>query len=84
MLRDAFVAGIIVLVVGVVLIPVSQLPKTEIRDRNVGKQTLPISNGETSFGTSLELNTRYHLAISARAIPFSALSSQRRIANLVL
>jgi len=39
MLRDAFVAGIIVLVVGVVLIPLSQLPKTEIRDRNVGKQT---------------------------------------------
>jgi hypothetical protein len=63
MLRDAFVAGIIVLVVGVVLIPVSQLPTTEIRDRNVGKQILPIPNGETSFGTSLESNTRYHLAI---------------------
>jgi hypothetical protein len=65
MLRDAFVAGIIVLVVGVVLIPVSQLPKTEIRDRNVGKQTLPIPNGETSFGTSLESNTRHHLAIKS-------------------
>ena len=63
MLRDAFVAGVIVLVVGVVMIPVSQLPKTEIRDRNVEKQTLPIPNGDTSFGTSLESNTRYHLAI---------------------
>jgi len=63
MLRDAFVAGIIVLIVGVVLLPVSQLPKTEIRDRNVEKQTLPILSGGTSFGTSLESNTRYHLAI---------------------
>jgi hypothetical protein len=68
MLRDAFVAGIIVLVVGVVLIPVSQLPKSEIRDRNVGKQTLPIPNGETSFGTSLESNTRYHLAIKGELV----------------
>jgi hypothetical protein len=63
MLRDGFVAGMIVLVVGLVLIPVSQLPETEIRDRYVGKQTLPVPNGETSFGTSLESNTRYHLAI---------------------
>jgi len=63
MLRDAFVAGIVVLLVGVVLIPVSQLPKTEIRDRLVGKQTVQIPNGDRSFEISLELNTQYHLAI---------------------
>jgi len=63
MLRDAFVAGIIVLVVGVVLIPVSQLPKTEIRDRYVGKQTVLVPYGETSFEVGLESNTLYHLSI---------------------
>jgi len=63
MLRDAFVAGIIVLVVGVVLIPLSQILKTEIGDRYVGKQTVLIPNGETSFNVSLESNTLYHLAI---------------------
>jgi len=63
MLRDAFVAGIVVLLVGVVLIPVSQLPKTEIRDRFVGKRTVQIPNGDRSFGISLESNTQYHLAI---------------------
>jgi len=68
MLRDAFAAGIIVLVVGVVLIPVSQLPKSEIRDRYVGKQTVLIPNRETSFNVSLESNTLYYLAIKGGLI----------------
>lgn len=63
MLRDAFVAGIIVLVVGVALIPASLWPKTEIRDRLVGKQIVHIPNGERSFEISLESNTPYHLSI---------------------
>ena len=63
MQRDALVAGIIVLIVGVLLIPVSQLPKTEIKNRHVGNQTVQIPYGETSFGISLESNTPYHLSI---------------------
>ena len=63
MQRDAFVPGIIVLLVGVVLIPVSQLPKTEIRDRHVGKQTVQIPYMETSFEIDLQANTFYALSI---------------------
>ncbi len=68
MLRDAFFAGIIVLVVGVVLIPISQLPKTEIRDRRVVDQIVQIPQGETSFDANLEANTLYHLSIKGGLI----------------
>lgn len=63
MQRDAFIPGIIVLLIGVALIPVSQVPQTEIRERQIGKQTLPIPSGETSFGLDLEANTPYALSI---------------------
>jgi hypothetical protein len=63
MQRDAFIPGIIVLLIGVALIPVSQVPQTEIRERQVGKQTLPIPSGETSFGLDLQANTQYALSI---------------------
>ncbi len=63
MQRDAFIPGIIVLLIGVALIPVSQVPQTEIRERQIGKQTLPIPSGETSFGLDLEANTSYALSI---------------------
>ena len=63
MQRDAFIPGIIVLLIGVALIPVSQVPQTEIRERQVGKQTLPIPSGETSFGLDLQADTPYALAI---------------------
>lgn len=61
--RDAFIPGIIVLLIGVALIPVSQVPQTEIRERQLGKQTLPIPSGETSFGADLQANTPYALSI---------------------
>lgn len=63
MQRDAFIPGIIVLLIGVALIPVSQMSQTEIRERQVGKQILPIPSGETSFGLDLQANTRYALSI---------------------
>lgn len=68
MQRDAFFAGIVVLVVGVVLIPISQLPKTEIRDRRVVDQIVQIPQGEMSFGANLESNTLYHLSIKGGLI----------------
>ncbi len=63
MQKDAFVVAIVVLIVGIILIPISQLPKTEVRDRLFEKQTVPIPAGETSFEASLESNTRYQLSI---------------------
>lgn len=63
MQRDVFIAAIIVVLIGIMLIPISQLPKTEIRDRLVGRQIVQILDGETSFEISLESNTRYQLAI---------------------
>jgi hypothetical protein len=66
--RDAFFAGIIVLLVGVALIPISQLPKTEIRDRRVVDQIVQIPQGEMSFEVDLESNTLYHLSIKGGLI----------------
>jgi len=66
--RDAFFAGIIVLLVGAVLIPISQLPKTEIRDRRVVDQIVQIPQGETSFDANLESHTLYHLSIKGGLI----------------
>ena len=63
MQKDVFIAAIIVVLIGIMLIPVSQLPKTEIRDRLVGKQIVQIPDGETSFGIGLESNTQYQLSI---------------------
>ena len=63
MQRDVFIVAIIVVLIGIMLIPVSQLPRTEIRDRLVGKQTLQIPDGKTSFEISLESDTRYQLSI---------------------
>jgi hypothetical protein len=63
MQKDAFVVAIVVLFIGIMLIPISQLPKTEIRDRLVEKQTVQIPVGETTFEVSLESDTRYQLAV---------------------
>lgn len=63
MQRDVFIAAIIVALIGIMLIPISQLPKTEIKDRLEGKRIVQIPDGETSFGISLESNTQYQLAI---------------------
>ncbi len=63
MYRNAFVPGVVVLLIGVALIPVSQVPQTEIRERQVGKQIVTIPSGETSFGLDLQANTPYALAI---------------------
>ena len=63
MQKDAFVVAIIVLFIGIMLIPISQLPKTEIRDRLVEKQTVQIPAGETSFEVSLKSDTRYQLSV---------------------
>jgi len=66
--RDVFIVAIIVVLIGIMLIPVSQMPRTEIRDRLVGKQTLQIPDGETSFGISLESSTRYQLSIKGNLV----------------
>ncbi len=68
MQRDAFIAGIIVVIIGIMLIPISQLPKTEFRDRLVGKQIAQIPDGETSFEISLESSTRYQLSIKGSLV----------------
>jgi hypothetical protein len=68
MQRDAFFAGIIVLVVGVLLIPISQLPKTEIRDRRVVDKIVQIPQGEMSFEVDLQTNKLYHLKIKGDLI----------------
>lgn len=53
------------------LIPISQLPKTEIRDRLVEKETVQIPVGETSFEVSLESDTRYQLAVKGGIVTLS-------------
>lgn len=63
MQRDVFIVAIVVLCVGIVLIPISQLTQTEIRDHLGPKQTIPILSGETSFIASLESSTRYQLFV---------------------
>ncbi len=62
MQKDAFAVALVVLFIGIMLIPISQLTKTEIRDRLGEKQTEQIPLGETSFEVSLESDTRYQLA----------------------
>ncbi|UCG37071.1 MAG: hypothetical protein JSV64_02005 [Candidatus Bathyarchaeota archaeon] len=71
MQRDAFVVALVVLFIGVMLIPISQLPKTEVRDRLVEKQTLPILAGEAAFEVSLQSDTRYQLAVKGDLITLS-------------
>lgn len=68
MQRDALVAGIVVLIVGVLLIPISQLPRTEIRDILLGKQIVQIPDGESSFEMSLESNTRYQMSVKGNLV----------------
>jgi hypothetical protein len=79
MQKDAFVVALVVLFIGIILIPISQLPKTEIRDRLVEKQTVQALVGETSFEVSLESDTRYQLAVKGGLV---ALSDPVRISVL--
>ncbi len=63
MQKGLFIVAIIVALIGISMIPISQLPSIEMRERLVGKQIVQIPDGETSFEISLEAHTPYQLAI---------------------
>ncbi len=79
MQKDACVVALVVLFIGIMVIPIAQLPRIEIRDRLVEKQTLPILVEEAAFEVSLESDTRYQLAVKGTLI---ALSDPVRISVL--
>jgi hypothetical protein len=68
MQKDAFTVAIVVLLVGILLIPISQLTTTEFRDRLGEKWIVQIPVGETTFVAELEGNTRYQLAVKGGLI----------------
>ncbi|UCH37821.1 MAG: hypothetical protein JSV76_01195 [Candidatus Bathyarchaeota archaeon] len=68
MQKDAFTVAIVVLLVGILLIPISQLTTTEFRDRLGEKRIVQIPIGETTFVAELEGNTRYQLAVKGGLI----------------
>lgn len=68
MQKDALVAAMVVLLAGILMIPISQWPKTEMRERLEAKQTIQIPEGESSFEASLKSDSKYRLFVKGGLI----------------